>query len=195
MNTAERQQPRDDATSPRDQEPGSRHRLGGRARRFAVPLAGGLLVAFVGFTAVTIAVGNDGADGPLDGDRNLLTRYGAIACAKQIVVGQAATVTAGEEDGTLDVTITVDEWVKPARGPSTIELSGIVVPETIGQPSWEVGARRLLFVPQPGDLRFTPAEVSQTGMGTNGGSTLEAGLRAVRSELEQGLRTPCPSVS
>lgn len=110
-------------------------------------------------------------------------------------MSQAGTVVPGQEDGTPDVTITVDGWIKPTQGPSAIELSGIADPDTISQPSWEIGRRRLLVVPRPSDLRFTPAEGSPTGKGTDGGPTLKASIQTVKTELEKGLRTPCPSAT
>lgn len=93
----------------------------------------------------------------------------------------------------VTVTVDVEEWIKPADGPTVLVLKDIVDPGNFGGEPWKIGGRRLLYVPEPGDLRFTPAEVGQTGLGLDGGKSLDDSIQGTKTELAQGLRTTCPS--
>ena len=156
----------------------------GLFRRAAFGLVG------VGIAALGVAGCGTDAGGK---DKAILNRFEAISCAKQIVVGRADRVEDGQKKDTVTVTVDVEEWIKPADGPTVLVLKDIVDPDNFGGEPWKIGGRRLLYVPEPGDLRFTPAEVGQTGLGLDGGKSLDDSIQGTKTELAQGLRTTCPS--
>lgn len=72
-------------------------------------------------------------------------------------------------------------------------LDGIVDPQSSGADPWQIGGRRLFYIPKLGDMRFAPTEVGEDGSGLDGGKSLNDSIHATKNELTQELRTACPS--
>jgi len=156
-------------------------------RRLGIVVAAGVIAASA--VVVTALVGSQHSDTPSTPPAGVSdTRFEAIACAKQILVGRATNVRPGKATGRVTVTFTVEQWIKPAQGPTTVTFADTLDPRITGEfPAWDLDLERLLFVPKSDDeliAQFTDQYTDPAPI-----------IALVKKELAQGLRTPCPSTS
>lgn len=125
-------------------------------RRRPAIAAGALTAAAVVCAAVVAGIGGaeNGAPRsptalrPSDSSEggNGITYAQGIACSQTIVVGELLAVREAPERGRVIVTIDVQEWIKPASGPSQVNLN-VIDPRTYNEERWKPGTYVLFRIP------------------------------------------------
>ncbi|MGW3413933.1 hypothetical protein [Streptomyces sp. NPDC000888] len=105
-----------------------------------------------------------------------------IACARLIVEGDVLDVRPAPQTGRVLLTFAVDDWIKPGRGRSTIELDLVDPTAAEAEEPFANGQHLLLVVPVREDLE---ADVSS-------GTELTRMRKIIDSNWAEAARTECP---